>query len=154
MAIEKKVSISKPSGDTMDGYSLMEILKGIYPVGSIYIGTPDGVMPDLIASLGTWVRVEGRVIVGVSDSDTDFGYNDTGGEKTHTLIRSELPNWIISLTARNTASNGLNSALPRANTSTGTSNNLPIAVNPDTPNGQPHNNLQPFKAKYMWERTA
>lgn len=62
-----------------------------YPVGSVYSSTNSTDPSDLFG--GTWKSLEGMVLVGVDSNDTDFSASKkTGGEKTHTLTESEMPN--------------------------------------------------------------
>jgi microcystin-dependent protein len=63
----------------------------IYPVGSIYMSTSNANPGTLFG--GTWIRWgEGRVVVGVSDSEEEFkDVEKIGGEKQHILSTSELP---------------------------------------------------------------
>ncbi len=146
------------NADTLDGYHLSAIMDAIYPVGSIYIGTSTGTMPALIASIGTWVRVEGKFIVGASSSDSDFDYNDTGGAKTHTHALSAAGQAAIYATANTLyqigsgvgfTSTARGTGLTTSSFSTSVTNSAALMGATDSGNGLP-----PFKAKYMWERTA
>ena len=67
------------------------ILDKIYPVGSIYMST-SSTNPSTYFG-GTWSAWgSGRVPVGVSSGDSDFGSAEkTGGSKTHTLSANEMP---------------------------------------------------------------
>ena len=160
------------------------ILEAIYPVGSIFVSGSD-TMPALIDGLGTWERIEGKFIVGASDTDGDFDNGDTGGEKTHTLTEAELAshNHTVNPPATNTSNDTHSHDIGDSNTRsltvsspnlawTGGSNyrltgqydtdsdthnhSVDIAEfdSGDTGSGDAHNNLPPYKAKYMWERTA
>lgn len=72
------------------GLTKEQIVDFIYPVGSLFISTTSTNPTTYLG--GTWVRWgQGRVPVSVSDSDSDFGANKTGGEKTHTLSTAEMP---------------------------------------------------------------
>ena len=72
------------------GLTKEQIVDFIYPVGSLFISTTSTNPTTYLG--GTWVRWgQGRVPVSVSDSDSDFGANKTGGEKTHTLSMAEMP---------------------------------------------------------------
>lgn len=159
------------NADSLDGYNLLGILQAIYPVGSIYIGTDDGNMPALIASVGTWVRVEGQLIIGVDDGDGDFDYDDEGGYKRtrHAFIapsrNSGLAqdmgnNYIVAAAARvetyveqegDGIFNGISSNVQNVGGTVRTNSTTATEVNIGT---YTSDNLPPFKAKYMWERTA
>lgn len=71
---------------------IRNILDFVHPVGSIYM-TMDSQNPATLFG-GIWVRWgEGRVPVGVSENDSDFGtVEKAGGEKEHKLTKNEMPN--------------------------------------------------------------
>lgn len=159
------------NADTLDGYHLSGILEAIYPVGSIYIGSDDGTMPALIASIGTWQRVEGMFIVGASDSDTDFDYDDTGGAKSHSLVNANLPRYNGTVTMHGAGSggatvmwsasgSGISAGTSRSQYRSGGSNtagansldSFSLNIGQSTPTPVP--TLPPYKAKYIWERIA
>lgn len=138
--------------------------QALMPVGTVVtLGVSTN--PATLYGFGTWSRIEGRVVVGVSDSDSDFDLNDTGGAKTHTLTVAQLPNitgsWGIHGQENGTlfasksgyATGGLFSGkYGNLNYHTGSQS----YTNPgfDFGGGQAHNNMQPYIAKYVWERTA
>lgn len=140
------------NADSLGGYQLSAILEAIYPVGSIYIGSDDGTMPALIANIGTWVRVEGRFIVGVDGGDSDFDYNDTGGEKAHTLTTAEIPSHNHTLTNGTVIFRAVGG--DRNQPGAGSNAGFWTVTTNNTGGGGAHNNLPPFKAKYMWERVS
>lgn len=123
----------------------------VYPVGSVYIS----VLSTSPASLfgGTWVAIgQGRVLVGVDSTDSDFDtLGETGGAKTHTLTaaQSGLPSH--SHTQKGGGFNGsvgiepgntLSQSLGETGTTGGTNAS------------EAHNNLQPYLVVSMWKRTA
>lgn len=129
-----------------------EILAAAYPVGSIYVSTVS-TNPATALGFGTWTAFgAGRVPVGYSAGDPDFGTDGaTGGEKTHTLTTTEMP--------AHTHAGGASSSL--TNTTTGGAASRVTAVGPGTDwntgsagSGGAHNNLQPFIVVRMWQRTA
>ncbi len=148
----------------------------IYPVGSIYMSA-NNVNPSIFLG-GTWERWgQGRVPVGVDTSDTDFATAEkTGGEKTHTLNTTEIPNHEHSMLAiydLNDAGTELEIkgelAYMGEDTSTalkGTGSLHSAAIDHSGLHGpiramgllgesdKPHNNLQPYITCYMWKRTA
>lgn len=136
----------------INGKQLLDIF---YPIGIIYESTkPDN--PSTFMG-GTWTRFgNGKVLVGVNESDTDFNtVNKTGGEKAHVLTVSEMPSHthtgengmqfhMYKGTSGETASDGVN---------TGTS--FKSKANTGATGGnQAHNNLQPYVTVYRWQRTA
>ena len=64
-----------------------------YPVGSIYMNCSNATNPGTLLGFGTWSAFgEGRVLIGIDSSDTDFDTaEETGGSKTHTLTEAQLP---------------------------------------------------------------
>ena len=128
-------------------------LKPTYPVGSIFMTTALTTVAQVQAELyGTWERWgAGRVPVGVNTSDTDFNASGkTGGEKTHTLTKDEMPAHTHEVYGRtgNTAAGsncyqGRNWSGTAVTTNSGTSGG-----------GAAHNNMPPYITVYMYRRTA
>lgn len=123
--------------------------QALMPVGTVVtLGVSTN--PATLYGFGTWTRIQGRVVVGVSDSDSDFDLNDTGGEKTHTLTTSEMPSHDHGIIY------GINTSSPGSAVSVmagGTMYNSRAPIDSEG-GGQAHNNLQPYISKYVWERTA
>jgi hypothetical protein len=69
------------------------VMNAIYPVGSIYISTLS-TNPATLLGFGTWEAFgEGRTLVGLKSTDTDFDtVGETGGVKTVTISQANLPN--------------------------------------------------------------
>lgn len=127
-------------------------LDQFYPVGSIYQSTNSTDPTSLMG--GTWKRFgQGRVLVGVSETETEFNVpNKAGGSKVHTLTIQEMPSH--SHRQRVTANNG-SPAIRRDHASDGNSSIYDQGIDTgSTGGGQPHNNLQPYITVYMWERIA
>ncbi|EMG26238.1 DUF859 domain-containing protein [Streptococcus parauberis] len=136
----------------INGKQLLDIF---YPVGTIY----ESIKSDNPSAFmgGTWARFgNGRVLVGVDESDTDFNtVNKTGGEKTHVLTEAEMPSHthpgengtqfhMYKGTSGETATDGVNSGTSfKSKSNTGA-----------TGGNQAHNNLQPYVTVYRWQRTA
>ena len=108
-------------------------------------------MEKVIAEYGgiTWVRIDDRFLLGAGSS---YAVNSTGGEASHILTTAEMPlhnhaltmnwgvNWISSENGGSWTANS-NKAVDNVEYTTGTGGN------------QPHNNMPPYKAVYIWERT-
>jgi len=151
-----------------DAPSIIDI---IYPVGSIYMSV-NNVNPGTYLNGTSWeIWGSGRVPVGVS-SDTEFNtVEKTGGEKTHTLVKNELPNikgevklswtdasgggtiWPNGYATGDFKSKHTDPALyqPGATSSTSASHHNVLYM--DIGTNTPHNNLQPYITCYMWKRT-
>ena len=142
------VSIQGALDATAIGNNLIDI---VYPIGFI-ITTFTNTNPSTLLANTTWVRFgEGKCVVGVDDADTDFASGATGGEKTHTLTKAEIPPHRHTETYRSNHNNGTNYGATgpylyaTQNTGDGSADGL---------QGLAHNNLQPYISCYMWRRTA
>ena len=136
----------------------------IYPIGSIYMTVDGDVDPSTFLG-GTWERWgQGRVPVGVNESDADFKEaGKEGGEKTHTLEYSEMPehSHIEQLVYNNSVvkwsyGEGHGTGYSYTFTPAVEQVNKPRdGVYTDSAGGKnAHNNLQPYITCYMWKRTA
>ena len=146
----------------------------VYPVGSIYMSTQSTSPATLFG--GTWQALENRFLVGAGD---DYTAGVTGGEATHTLTASELPqhthwangttqaengDWMIAK-VKSTSSSGVlpvaagtDRIAPATNYDSESSwGNVDLATQTGGVSvavGTAHNNLPPYLPVYMWERTA
>lgn len=120
-----------------------------FQFGSTYV-TQTNTNPSTILKFGTWERVKGRVLVGLDENDNDFKTTGkTGGSKTHTLIKDELPPNNFS-TVAGTGNAGWGGILA-------TNNSNGVIVNSENFGGssEAFSILQPYKVVgYMWIRTV
>ena len=158
---------------------MLDTMKKIYPVGSIYMSTVS-TNPATLFGFGTWEAMPaGRVLLaqGKSDWGTTYNAGSTGGEATHQLTVGELAEHFhlattntngghthtLSLRQRHGSNGGGGQASYGdgdvwGGTVVGTTNNSgnhthTITVN-NTGDGNAHNNMQPYYTCYMWRRTA
>lgn len=153
---------------------MLDTMKKIYPVGSIYMSTVS-TNPATLFGFGTWEAMPaGRVLLaqGKSSWGTTYNAGSTGGEATHRLTVGELPshthgasvNVAGEHTHNYTTYQYLNwhgskeASSDWMNTSTGITSKAgnhshTITVN-NTGSNTAHNNLQPYYACYIWRRTA
>ena len=136
-----------------------DVFKLIYPVGSIYLSV-NSANPSSVFPGTTWVAWgAGRMPVGVSGGDADFGGAEkTGGAKSVALNSSQVPPSTV-----NTFLDIYDAFVP-AMTEQTTSNYGTVAYLKDRSQGavtgtvqgqaQAHNNLPPYITCYMWKRTA
>jgi len=128
------------------------------PVGSLYFNATDNTDPATLLGYGTWTAFgQGRVILGVgtgTDSnaeDQTFAQGDTGGEYDHTLTVSEMPAHTHDIPVKTPPSQetfaGDDVMRPDP---TFTTNNATSSTGGDGA----HNNLQPYIAVNIWQRTA
>ena len=131
---------------------ISDLLNMFYPVGSVYETMDSSFDPNKKWG-GTWERIKGRVLVGVDENDSDFNTAEkTGGEKTHTLVVSELPHHTHANYAKRTNITINNSGNTRvtchsSNSGATVGNNIG-----STGEGVAHNNLQPYVTCFIWKR--
>lgn len=150
---------------------MLDTMKKIYPVGSIYMSTVS-TNPATLFGFGTWeAMLAGRVLLaqGKSSWGTTYNAGSTGGEATHQLTVGELPQHTHTASTNTTGSHahtyrtfygttgyGPDGSSDREKTiNTGSSGNHThtVTIN-NTGSNQAHNNLQPYIAVYIWKRTA
>ena len=127
-----------------------------YPVGSIYMNATNSTNPGTLLGFGTWTAFgEGRVLIGIDSSDTDFDTaEETGGSKTHTLTEAQLPSHRHQV-GSNDSGTGTGGAAGNMELvrDAGTGNG-PAVNSSFTGSGDAHTIVQPYIIVYMWKRTA
>lgn len=115
-----------------------------WPVGSIYMSMIATSPATLFG--GTWEQMENRFLLGAGSG---YVAGATGGEAEHTLTVNEMPSH-YHLIAMNQAGESEYWGPMCAAMQDG------YMVNMTKPAGgdQPHNNMPPYIAVYMWRRTA
>ena len=155
---------------------MLDTMKKIYPVGSIYISTVS-TNPATLFGFGTWEAIPaGRVLLaqGKSSWGTTYNAGSTGGEATHQLTVGELPAHNHTASTNTTGNhthqfqlygpNGntnmnfpsdfdTNYARNKGTTLSAGNHSHTININ-NTGSSQSHNNMQPYLTVYMWKRTA
>lgn len=131
---------------------ISDLLNMFYPVGSIYETMDSSFDPNKKWG-GTWERIKGRVLIGVDENDSDFNTAEkTGGEKTHTLVVSELPQHTHANYAKRTnitINNSGNTHVTCHSSNSGATVGRNIG---STGEGVAHNNLQPYITCFIWKR--
>jgi microcystin-dependent protein len=152
-----------------------------YPVGSLFITTKPDNPNTILGTNFTWQKYnQGRVLVGVSTTDTDFQLGNTGGSKTETLTVNNFSthNHTFNIGSTN---NGTHDHSDRWNTSNNyyyqgggnnggsvisqSQENINVSTNGNhshsfsaTTSSQgsntSHTNLMPTIARYIYRRTA
>ena len=127
-----------------------------YPVGSIYMNCSNATNPGTLLGFGTWAAFgEGRVLIGIDSSDTDYDTaEETGGSKTHTLTEAQLPSHRHSIGSTDSTAGfggaaGNQEFVQDAGSGIGTPCNTSF-----TGSGSAHPIVQPYIVVYMWKRTA
>ena len=127
-----------------------------YPVGSIYMNCSNATNPGTLLGFGTWAAFgEGRVLIGIDSSDTDFDTaEETGGSKTHTLTEAQLPSHRHQVGSHDSTA-GFGGAAGNVEFVQDAGTGIGNAVNTSfTGSGQAHTIVQPYIVVYMWKRTA
>ena len=155
---EKTELTSKIDNNTSQITSLQRMIsvywKTIYPIGSIYVSTSATFNPQTTWG-GTWVKTaKGRCLIGANDT---YPLGSTGGEETHYLTADEMPQHSHGIYGADSRSGNVTLPQPRftyKDTGQTTSYVSGIMGTELTGNNSPHNNMQPYLAVYIWERTA
>jgi len=131
-------------------------ISNAYPVGSIYMNATNATNPGTLLGFGTWAAFgEGRVLIGIDSSDSDFDTaEETGGSKTHTLTEAQLPSHRHQV-GSNDSGTGTGGAAGNMELvrDAGTGNG-PAVNSSFTGSGDAHTIVQPYIVVYMWKRTA
>ena len=135
--------------------NLIDLLNAIYPVGSIYMSTNNNSPQNFLG--GTWVRIEGRFLLGAGSG---YNVNATGGEATHTLTTDEMPSHNHDISRIEPGGSGGNYTVLAKGTQS--ANYWDSAHTYTIPNlkmgyrggGSAHNNMPPYYVVYIRRRTA
>lgn len=125
------------------------VLDNVYPVGSIYMNV-NSTNPGTLFG-GTWEQIQGKFLLGMSSS---YPAGSQGGEASHTLTVSEMPNHthsIIGYSASGNDYSGSDADLSFTYNSTMTGWSGCTASAGDS---KAHNNMPPYLSVYIWKRTA
>lgn len=133
--------------------TMATILSTMMPVGFVVtLGVSTN--PATLYGFGTWSAIEGKVIVGIDGTQTEFDtLNETGGAKSVTLTaaQSGLPDHRHSIT---TDTDSSTSGGTNVESGPKTSSTAYTGYSGAQDASQAHTNLQPYIVKYVWERTA
>lgn len=135
---------------------ITQVLERMLPVGSIVEWAPvdggnaDLSTPEKVAAyygFGTWQAYgQGRMLLGVSGS---HAIGSTGGEETHTLTQSELPEYTIGRVY--TSDTNVKKTGDWVKTGPGDKTGFgPLKLG----NNKAHQNMPPYITIYRWRRIA
>lgn len=128
--------------------SVTSLIDLVYPVGAVYISMNQTSPQTLFG--GAWTQIQGRFLIGAG---TAYPAGSTGGEATHTLTASEIPDHTHSFKyTGQSVTTGVNSI--RLYQSAPNQYNAYSGGQSSNCGGQAHNNMPPYMAVYMWTRTA
>lgn len=98
---------------------------------------------------GKWKRLEDVVILGASDK---YPAGSTGGEAEVTLTVDEMPSHTHSVTPKGGWGAGSKGSNYFRTDGNNPANDWSVVAINSTGGSQPHNNMMPYYAAYMWER--
>lgn len=123
----------------------------IYPVGSIIYNASSDFDPNTVYG-GTWVRIEGKMIIGYDPDDDDFNeVGKTGGSKTHTQTIDEMPSHSHILSRQG----GWGTSTEHTGILNEMTNNVyeDLGTN-EVGGGEPMDIMNPYYVANIWLRTA
>ena len=131
----------------LGGKTLAEIMLDLYPVGAVYISVNSTSPASLFG--GTWEQIKDRFLLAAGSTYTA---GSTGGEAEHTLVISEIPNHAhgMNMISKEYVSEPSNFAFNYQYTS----NEVLVGYTNKNGGGEPHNNMPPYLAVYMWKRVS
>jgi hypothetical protein len=119
-----------------------------YPIGAIYMSTRITSPASLFG--GSWTRIQDKFLLAAGSS---YSAGTTGGSATHTLTVNEMPSHNHNLAVRLNSTSGNMYTSPTAAGDSGIEGTSTWAVE-NNGGGQPHNNMPPYLAVYVWKRIA
>lgn len=146
---------------TFGGMTVSQFVEMIYPVGSIYMSA-SATSPETLFG-GTWTQINGRFLIGTgapennddgaSPGNYNYAAGSKGGEAAHKLTVNEMPNHNhASGHGYNNVAGGTDKAV--ISTNYYSEDNYSSNTTSYTGGGAAHNNMPPYLAVYMWQRTA
>lgn len=118
----------------------------IYPVGAIYISVSN-VSPSALFG-GAWEQIQDRFLLGAGSS---YQAGSTGGEAMHTLTIDEMPRHNHEIDNLNASGNSTPYMTVQAQENKGYGGNVQTMF---AGGSQPHNNMPPYLAVYIWKRVS
>ena len=138
----------------------------VYPIGSIYLST-NGTNPAELFG-GTWEQISGRFLVGVGANkanttnywgtfgagSVNFPAGELGGEAQHKLTEAEMPKHRHTANTYNATGGSAWTLMDNNRAAKNGFRDGKDGLIGYTGGNQPHNNMPPYLAVYMWVRTA
>ena len=130
-----------------NGVSLVDF---VYPVGSIYMSVNAAHPSGLFG--GTWERIKDRFLLSAGDT---YEAGTAGGEAEHTLTVDEMPEHRHHILTNNDDFNNSSGGGNYGTTHDGaTAWYATTWYTENEGGGLAHNNMPPYRAVNVWERTA
>lgn len=134
--------------------AIAEAKLAAWPIGSIYMSVSSTSPASLFG--GTWERISDCFLLGASSS---YPAGGTGGESTHKLTQSELPDYSLSVAngsnvIRSKTGNTADAYVQTQSSGWGIPNWESKTVTVASGGfGAAHNNMPPYLSVWMWKRT-
>lgn len=121
----------------------------IYPIGSFYF-TSSNTNPSILFG-GSWRQIKDKFILSCGDK---YQNGSTGGEESHTLTVNEMPHHNHTVISNIIHGDGpiVNHEILNTGIFAGEGRNRFYSDCYGTGGDQPHNNMPPYLAIYVWER--
>ena len=140
--MEESVRFKPTSGGSFNPLSM-------YPVGSIYISVSSTNPSELFG--GTWERLKDRFLLAAGDT---YAAGSTGGEATHVLTVDEMPEHRHTANTYNATGGSAWTLMDNNRAAKNGFRDGKDGLIGYTGGNQPHNNMPPYLAVYMWVRIA
>ena len=146
------VTEEKLASDALDSVLNAYFLK-VYPVGAFYFSASSDNPATLFG--GTWTQIKDTFILAAG---TKYKAGTTGGEATHTLTAQEMANhyhdeYVGNDGGDSSAPSGY-IGWPSISYTSDKTWFAKLAKTSDTGGNAAHNNMPPYLAAYVWQRTA
>lgn len=134
--------------------AIAEAKLAAWPIGSIYM-TVSNTSPESLFG-GTWEKISERFLLAASSS---YPAGSTGGEFTHKLTQSELPNYSLSVANGSNVIRSKTGSYADAYVQTQSSGwGIPnweskTVTVASGGSGKAHNNMPPYLSVWIWKRT-
>jgi hypothetical protein len=134
--------------------AIAEAKLAAWPIGSIYMSVSSTSPANLFG--GTWERISDRFLLGASSS---YPAGSTGGEFTHKLTQSELPDYSLSVANGSNVIRSKTGSYADAYVQTQSSGwGIPnweskTVTVASGGSGAAHNNMPPYLSVWIWKRT-
>lgn len=140
--------------------SYADFINKLYPVGSIWM-CAQATDPNTIFAGTTWIKVEGRFLLG---SSSRFGAQTTGGEENHKLSVAEMPthshevrwannnDWVGAWKSNASFGQLWDVASTYSQGDSSTRKDWVKVTNSGS--GSAHNNMPPYFVVNIWRRTS
>lgn len=118
----------------------------VYPVGAIYLSVNSASPSTLFG--GSWEQIQDRFLLGAGAT---YSAGSLGGEAAHTLTIDEMPRHNHEIDNLNSSGNSTPYMTVQAQDRKGYGGNVQTMF---AGGSQPHNNMPPYLAVYIWKRVS